>query len=209
VSKPTRLAAAAVPLLFAVGAAHADPNTDTNAETYITPRGPYVGIGWGHFDLRLDNLDQVDQAVNNIVHSGDDAWKVNLGYRFSPYFSIEGDYVDFGHPSDTFQGTGSNGNYQLHMSGFAPFAVATLPLGAAEVFGKAGWLWYNSDLRVNLNSPGQELLQSSSSRSNFIWGGGVGVTVFRHLNLNAEYDQVRLDNASHSNVLWLATAWRF
>jgi hypothetical protein len=151
----------------------------------------------------------VDQAVDSIVHSGDDAWKVNLGYRFSPYFAIEGDYMDFGQAHDTFQGSGSNGNYQLHMSGFAPFAVATLPLGPVELFGKAGWLWYNSDLRVYLNSPGQQVLQSSSSRSDFIWGGGIGVTLFRHLNVNAEYDQVRVDNARNSNALWLATAWRF
>jgi hypothetical protein len=181
----------------------------SGTDAYVTPSGPYVGIGWGHFDLRLDNLNDVGQAVNGIVHSGDDAWKVDAGYRFSPYFSLEGDYMNFGYPGDSFQGSGANGNYTLHMSGFAPFAVGTLPLGPFEVFAKAGWLFYDNDLRVYLNAPGQQVLQSSHSRSNFIYGGGVGVTLLRHLNVSAEYDAIPVDNARNSNALWLATSWRF
>jgi OmpA-OmpF porin, OOP family len=178
-------------------------------DPYITPSGLYAGIGWGHFDLKLDNLNDVGQATNSIVHSGDDAWKVNLGYRFVPYFALEGDYVNFGYPGDRFAGTGSNGNYQLHMSGFAPFAVGTLPLGFAELFAKAGYLFYDSDLRVNLNSPGSQVFESSHSRSDFVYGGGLGVTVLRHLNLNVEYDVLQVQNARNSNVLWLSTVWRF
>jgi opacity protein-like surface antigen len=183
--------------------AHADP------DSYVTPSGPYVGIGWGHFDLKLDNFNDVDQAVNSIAHSGDDAWKVDAGYRFNPYFALEADYLNFGTPGDSFQGSGTNGNYALHLSGAAPFAVGTLPLGPFELFAKAGWLFYDSDLRVYFNEPGQTVLQSSHSRSDFIYGGGVGVTFFQHLNVNAEYDQVQVDNAHNSNALWLATAWRF
>lgn len=58
--------------------------------------------------------------------SGDDAWKVALGYRFAPYFSLKGNYMNFGSPSDSFQGSGSSGNYKLHMGGFAPFAVGAV-----------------------------------------------------------------------------------
>jgi opacity protein-like surface antigen len=193
--------------LLGTCAARAD-NADT-VTPYVTPSGAYAGVGWGHFDLRLDNLDDVGEAVNSIVHSGDDAFKADLGYRFSPYFALEGDYMNLGTPSDGFQGVGANGNYRLHLSGFAPFAVATLPLGPLELFGKAGWLYYNSDLRVNLNAPGQQLLESSHSRSDFIWGGGIGATFFRHLNVSAEYDGLRLENARNSDALWLNVGWRF
>lgn len=182
---------------------------DSESLDYVTPNGLYAGIGWGHFDLKPDNFNDVDQAVKSIVHSGDDAWKVALGYRLSPYFALEGDYMNFGHPSDSFQGSGSSGNYKLHMSGFAPFAVGTLPMGPLELFAKAGYLFYDTDLRVNLNAPGQEVFESSHSRSDFIFGGGLGATFFRHLYVSAEYDAVRVQNARSSNALWLSTTWRF
>ncbi|MBV8497336.1 MAG: porin family protein [Gammaproteobacteria bacterium] len=196
-------------LLGAVGAGAAiEARADVDT-TYITPSGFYAGVGWGHFNLDLDSLDDVGTAVTDIVHSSDNAWKVNLGYRFSPYFALEADYMDFGRPSDNFTATGANGNYRLHLDGFAPFAVATLPLGPAEIFAKAGYLFYNSRLTVNFNSPGSEVFESTHTRSNFMYGGGVGVTVARHLNLNAEYDVVRVQNARNSNVLWLSPVWRF
>ena len=171
--------------------------------------GPYVGIGWGHFDLKMQNLDDVGTAVNSIAHSGDDSWKVFAGYRASPYLSFEADYVNFGRPSDSFTGTGSDGNYRLRLGGFAPYVVGTLPAGPFELFAKAGYLFYNAKLDVNLNAPGTQVIESSHSRSSFVYGGGIGITFLDHLNVNAEYDVVRIQNAKDSNALWLSTAWRF
>jgi len=53
------------------------------------------------------------------------------------------------------------------------------------------------------------VVESSHDRSDFIYGGGLGVTLIGHLNLNVEYDQIRLVNARDSNALWLSAAWRF
>jgi len=184
--------------------------TANSAEAEDTPNGFYVGGGWGQFDLKLDNFNDVGAAVSSISHSrSDDAWKLFAGYRLSPYFSLEGNYVDFGHPGDHFTGTGSDGNYRVHLTGFAPLAVGTLPLGPVELFGKAGWLFYDSNLRVNFNSPGSQVFESSHSASDFLWGGGVGVTFFQHLNFNLEYNRIKVQNANDSNALWLTGAWRF
>ena len=174
-----------------------------------SPAGPYVGIGWGHFNLKMDNLDDVGTAVNSIAHSGDDAWKVFAGYRVSPYLSFEGDYVNFGRPGDSFTGTGSDGNYRLRLSGFAPYVVGNLPAGPFEVFAKAGYLFYNGKLDVNFNQPGSQVIESTHSRSRLVYGGGIGITFLDHLNVNAEYDVVRIQDANNSNAFWLSTAWRF
>jgi hypothetical protein len=171
--------------------------------------GPYVGAGWGRFNLKLDSFSDVASGISDITHSHDNAFKINAGYRFMPYFALEADYIDFGNPGSSFSGTGSDGNYKLHVSGFAPFAVGTIPLGPFEIFGKAGWLFSDNKLKVYLNDPGQQVIQSSHSTSNFIYGGGVGVTFLRHLNVNAEYDRVRVENAHDSDALWLAAQWRF
>jgi hypothetical protein len=62
---------------------------------------------------------------------------------------------------------------------------------------------------VNFNAPGQQVVESSHSRSDFIYGGGIGMTFLRHLNVSAEYDVVKVANAPNSNALWLSAAWRF
>jgi OmpA-OmpF porin, OOP family len=180
---------------------------DTEASGPLS--GAYVGAGWGRFNLKIDNFNDVQSGISDIAHSHDDAFKINAGYRFNPYFALEADYIDFGDPGSSFSGTGSSGNYKLQVSGFAPFAVATLPLGPFEVFGKAGWLFSDNKLKVYLNEPGQQVVQSSHSTSDFIYGAGLGVTFLRHLNVNAEYDRVRVENSNDSDALWLAAQWRF
>jgi hypothetical protein len=57
--------------LCAGAAARARADVDT---TYITPSGFYAGVGWGHFNLDLDNLDDVGTAVSGGVHSCESAW---------------------------------------------------------------------------------------------------------------------------------------
>jgi opacity protein-like surface antigen len=202
----TNLAASAV-IASTVLAASTAWAVDTDLSGPVS--GPYVGAGWGRFNLKPESFSDVESGISDITHSHDDAFKINAGYRFMPYFALEADYIDFGNPGSSFYGTGSSGNYKLHVSGFAPFAVGTLPLGPVEVFGKAGWLFTDNNLKVYLNEPGQQFIQSSHSTTDFIYGGGVGVTFLRHLNVNVEYDRVRVEDAHDSDALWLAAQWRF
>ena len=39
--------------------------------------------------------------------------------------------------------TGANGNYHIHMDGWSPTAIGTLPLGPVELFAEAGYLFYD------------------------------------------------------------------
>ena len=174
------------------------------------PSGPYVGAAYGRFDLKIDDLNDVGTAVSDIAHStSDDAFKIGAGWRLMPFLALKADYVNFGAVHDSFVGSGSDGNYRLHVSGFAPFIVGTLPAGPVELFAKAGYLYYDANLEVNFNSPGSQVIESDHDRSDFIYGGGIGVTLIGHLNISAEYDQIRLVNARDSNALWLGAAWRF
>ncbi len=191
---------------FAIPATASDT---TGGASSGSPNGPYVGAGWGRFDLEPHNIGDVGNDLVDITHAHDDAFKITAGYRLMPYLALEANYIDFGNPQSTFYTSGSNGNYKVHASGFAPMGVATLPLGPFEIFGKAGWLFSNNNVKVYLNQPGQQVIQSSHSSSDFMWGGGLGFTFFRHFNINAEYDRIQLDNAHDSHALWLAAEWRF
>jgi opacity protein-like surface antigen len=182
-------------------------STIVHADEYSPAAGPYVGAGWGQFDLHLHNLNDVGTAVTGITHSHADAWKAFVGVRFAPFIAVEAAYVDFGHPNDSFDTSGSNGTYHVKMTGFSPAVIGTLPLGPVEVFGKAGYYFYDLDTRVDFSSG--PFLESRHRRSDFLYGGGLGVTLLQHLNLRAEYERIDIHNASGSDVFWLSPSWRF
>lgn len=172
------------------------------------PTGPYVGAGVGQFNLNLDNLDDVDDAVTSIRESDDNAWKVFGGYRFLPFLGIEAAYIDFGSPGDRFDTSGSDGNYRVDISGFAPSLIASVPLGPVELFGKIGQYYYDVDTRLDIDAPGPDI-DTSYSRNDFLWGGGISLVVLERLELRAEYEKVEIENASDSDAFWLNAAWRF
>ena len=171
--------------------------------------GPYAGGGFGRFDLKIENLNDVGQAVNSIAHSNDTSWKVFAGWRLIPFLSVEAAYVNLGNQKDRFSATGSDGSYRVKMDGFSPSLIGSVPLGPVDIFAKAGYYFYNVDLRTQLDSPGTNFINSSHSRSDFVYGGGLGMTFLDHLNVRAEYEKFRLGNYGDSNALWLDAAWRF
>jgi opacity protein-like surface antigen len=184
------------------------PAISHGATPQNNPSGPYVGGGWGQFNLDIRNLGDVGTAATSITKSDDNAWKVFVGYRLNPYLAFEAAYIDFGHPEGRFTGTGSNGNYQVDLSGFAPYVVGTLPLGPMEIFGKVGYYYYDVKVKVDLDSPGPGV-DSSHSRNDLIYGGGLGITFMDHLTLRGEYETVQIQNADSSDAFWLTGAWRF
>jgi OOP family OmpA-OmpF porin len=173
------------------------------------PSGPYVGGGFGQFDLHIENLNDVGQAVTTIAHSNDDAWKVFAGWRFNPYIALEGAYIDLGKPGGGYADSGSDGRYNVSFDGFAPTVIGSIPLGPVELFAKAGYYYYDVKLNVNVNSVDTAHVESSHERADFLYGGGVGVTIANHLHLRGEYEQINLADYHSSDALWLTAAWRF
>lgn len=171
--------------------------------------GPYVGAGYGRFNLHVHNFNDVGQAADTIADSNDNAWKLFAGWRLNPYFALEGAYINLGHPGEKFVSSGSNGTYDVKVTGFAPTAVASLPLGPVEIFAKAGYYFYDVKLDVNVQSLGSAGIQSSHSRSDFLYGAGAGITFLDHLHVRGEYERIDIKDYDSSDALWLTAAWRF
>jgi OmpA-OmpF porin, OOP family len=95
------------------------------------------------------------------------------------------------------------------VDGFAPYVVGTIPLGIFELFGKVGYYFYDVDLEVNSDTSGLPDLDSSSSEEDLLYGGGVGVTLFEHLNVRLEYELIDSDVLDDADAIWLSGAWRF
>lgn len=178
------------------------------AAAQTNPTGFYVGASLGQFNMNIDSLDDVDDAAATIRDSDDNAWKAFVGYRFLPWLRLEAAYVDLGNPGDSFESSGSDGNYRVGMSGFEPALIASLPLGPIEIFGKVGEYFYDLETQIDLDDPGPSV-NSKHSRNDFVWGGGVSAVVMSRIELRAEYERIEIENADDSDAFWLGAAWRF
>ena len=169
--------------------------------------GFYLGGGVGQFNLKLDDIDQTDEAIERL-DDDDTAWKAFGGWRMNPYFALEVAYVDFGRPSQrATTANGSGGDFSADISGFEPSVLGTIPLGPLELFGKIGYLFYDVDASVDLdNGPD---FDSSSSEQDLTYGGGVGMTFFQHLNARLEYQRIGSSRIDDADAFWFSGAWRF
>ena len=188
--------ASAVMLLLGTGAAFAQsPEND---------EGLYLGLGYGNFNVKVDDIDDADEAISSI-DDDDNVWKVFAGWRINPYFAFELNYVDFG---DT-TGTGSSGDYSIELAGFQPAIYGTIPLGPVELFGKVGYYFIDTDLRVDLDDLGGDVFQSDAGEEAWSYGFGIGGTVFDRLNLKLEYEKIDIDLIDDFDAIWASAAWRF
>ena len=188
--------ASAVMLSLGTGAAFAQaPEND---------EGLYLGLGYGTFNVKVDDIDDTDEAISSIDDDGN-VWRVFAGWRINPYFAFELNYVDFG---DT-TGAGSSGDYSVELAGFQPAVYGTFPLGPVELFGKVGYYFIDTDLRVDLDDLGGDVFQSDASEEAWSYGFGIGGTVFDRLNLKLEYEKIDTDLVDDFDAIWASAAWRF
>jgi OOP family OmpA-OmpF porin len=160
--------------------------------------GWYLGAGVGKFNVEVDEAEDITDTVGGF-DSDDTTMKVFAGWRFNPYVAVELDYLDLGNPEDTIDGRRVNAD----VNGFAPYIVGTLPVGPVELFAKAGYLFYDVQIDVD------DLTVSDDNTQDFVYGGGIGITLFDHLNTRLEYEVIDIGAVDDANALWLSAAWRF
>jgi Outer membrane protein beta-barrel domain len=170
--------------------------------------GFYVGGGIGQFNVKIDDVDETDEAVQTL-DDDDNSWKAFVGWRMNPYFALELAYIDFGGPNDTFETGGTSGDYSVDLSGFAPYLVGTIPLGPVELFGKVGYYFYDIDLTADFDDPTFPDVDGGASDEDLLYGFGVGMTFFERLNARLEYEKIDSDFVDDADALWLSGAWRF
>lgn len=188
--------------LTTVAAAIAALTLSTTAVAADDGKGFYLGGGVGEFQLDIDDFDDVEATVDN-YRSDDTAWKAFVGYRQNKYLGFELAYVNFGSPEDEIL---PDTFVEVETDGFAPYIVGTLPIGAFELFAKAGYLVYDTDARVT-TPLGSTVVKDSGD--DFTWSAGAGVTLFDTFNLRLEYEMFDIEEVDDANALWLTGAFRF
>jgi OOP family OmpA-OmpF porin len=171
-------------------------------------RGFYLGGGVGNFNVEIDRFDNVDNAIGRL-DDDDTGWKVFGGYKFNRYLALEGAYVDFGRQTDTFDVSGSSGDFTAELSGFSPQLIGILPLGPVELSAKVGVYFIDIDLSADVDSVDELDFDSSTSDENFMYGVGIGATFFQRLNAKLEYEWMDIGGGDETNALFATGTWRF
>lgn len=118
----------------------------------------YTGFGIGEI--------MVSESQAGLTFDGEDtAWQLILGYRFSPYASVEGGYLSGGEVSDVVAGI----PVSIKSEAFFSSVIGTLPLSDTfGLHGRVGMLRWDADL----SAPGQT---ADSNGTDLLWGGGVSL----------------------------------
>jgi opacity protein-like surface antigen len=180
--------------------ARADPN-----------QGPYVGGGVGRYDIKINNIVGLANTING-YSANDTAYQFFLGYRFVPFLALEAQYMNLG-TNRAFLGNGTQLTNKIY--GYAPWMVFTLPLGSTrgsvvgplELFVKGGEYFYN--YHRDLITPSGSFASASDTFNHFVYGGGIGLVVAQVVSVRLEYDELKIQDTSTSNALWLTGQFRF
>lgn len=137
-----------------------------NAQSYdenIDESGLYVGGNYGY--LRVEGEDDFDDDK--------DVWQGLIGYRFNPYFALEGSFIDFGDYGNEMAG-GSTDGYTAALKGSIPVTERI------SLYGKLGQLWSETQYRLGTFN------EDYDDESLFV-GGGISIALSHNFRLTAEY----------------------
>jgi hypothetical protein len=170
-----------------------------------------LGGGVGRYNIRINNATAFKNTVSN-YSKNDTAYQFFAKWRFAPFFALEGQYMNLG-TSRSFIAPGTQ--YTTKIYGWAPWLVGTLPLGPVssgvvgpfELFVKAGEFFYQ--YHDDLSTPAGDFFSSSKTYHHFVYGGGIGLVFVQRLDVRLEYDELKIQNTSTSNALWLTAAFNF
>ena len=99
-----------------------------------------------------------------------DGYRMKLGYRYTRYFSLQGEFSDYARPVDPFANPASLAS-AFRSTGFGVDTVATLPIWRFSLYGRMGA--YHGD-RNNFATYATTLLNDPTSRATR-WRYGLGM----------------------------------
>lgn len=131
--------------------------------------GFYIGANYGY--VKVDGADDFDDDS--------DALQGVVGYRFNPYFAVEGGVIDFG-DFDGDLGDVSTDGYTFALKGGIPLTESF------GLYAKIGQLWWESDYNV-LGYSGSEDDES------LFYGLGMAFDITDNVIFNVQYNWYDVD----------------
>ena len=105
--------------------------------------------------------------------AGDNGYRLKLGYKYSRYFAVEGEYVDFGRSAAELFASPGNLAPSFHSTGFGVDTIAMLPLWRFSFYGRLGA--YRGDARGGFGQASTALLPADNFTRGTRWRYGMGM----------------------------------
>ena len=144
----------------------------------------------------------------------ENGYRLKLGYKYSRYFSVEGELVDFARaPSDVFASPGNLAS-TFRSTGFGVDTVATLPVWRSfSFYGRLGA--YRGEGRNPFATYSTSLLADGASRgTRWRYGLGMRYDFTKAFGIHAELERYSplgtpLASDAEADLFTLGVRWRF
>ena len=152
-------------------------------------------------------------ALSRANGSPDSGYRLRLGYQYSRYFAVEGQYTDFGRTSGEVFATSSNLASAFRSTGMGVDTVAMLPWRSFSFYGRLGA--YRGESRNAFAQYSTSLLgDPASQRTRWRYGMGVRYDFTKSLGIKAEVERYSplgtpLDPQAESDLISVGLSWRF
>jgi opacity protein-like surface antigen len=160
--------------------------------------GPYVVGEVSHSNLSLDkgtfNKDLTSAGATGLTSKDDGSgneWRIQAGYKFTPYLAIEGGYIDLGQvdykanfAGGTAKGTEKAGGFDLAVLGMYPIT------DNLSVFAKGGVIAAKVDTKLSSAALPAAHVSDASTEVRPLAGAGFTYGVMKNVDLRFDYDHV-------------------
>jgi Outer membrane protein beta-barrel domain len=117
------------------------------------------------------------------------AYKIFAGYKFPKIIGIEADYRNLGTVKDKLMDI----EFESNVKGFDIFATGTLNFSMLEVFAKAGYFFWSSEVKGGDYS-------EKANDGDFVWGFGAGIGLGK-LGVRAEWENFKVADMDNVSML--------
>ena len=161
--------------------------------------GDWYAVGSiGQSRIPSDSKGQTDSSLSGLVtglsssmDDHDTGYKLQLGYKFTPNWAIEGGYVDLGKFNYNATFTGGTASGEVKASGFNLAGIGSYPINDQfSIFGKLGFIDAKVEASANATGPGGAASGSASAtkwKTN--WGFGATYNVTKAWGVRAEWER--------------------
>ena len=184
------------------------------AEDYVgglkLPRSPDAQPPAGFFSLASEPVPSFALARPNANESG---YRLKLGYQYSRFLAVEGQFVDFGRTSAEVFANPSSLTSAFRSTGFGVDTVAMLPWRSFSFYGRLGA--YRGESRNAFAQYSTSLLgDATSQRTRWRYGMGVRYDFTKSLGIKAEVERYSplgtpFDTQVETDVVSVGLSWRF
>ena len=141
---------------------------------------------------------------------GENGHRLTLGYKYSRFFSVESEIVDFGSPGSLFA-TPAHLASSFRSTGLGVDTIATLPIWRFSFYGRLGA--YRGEGRNAFSFTPVSLLGDTGGRTRLRYGLGMRYDFTKAFGIRAEMERYSplggTAGETESDLFSLGVSWRF